>query len=69
MNFGFTEEQTLLREQARRFLDDEASMSVVRELMHSDQGFSTAQWQQLSNLGWLGLIIDCLLYTSPSQRD
>ena len=46
MNFGFTEEQTLLREQARRFLDDEASMSVVRELMHSDQGFSTAQWQQ-----------------------
>ena len=58
MNFGFTEEQTLLREQARRFLDDEASMSVVRELMHSDQGFSTAQWQQLANLGWLGLIID-----------
>jgi len=58
MNFGFTEEQALLREQARRFLDDEASMTMVRELMYSDEGFSTAHWQQLADLGWLGLIID-----------
>ena len=57
MNFGFTEEQELLRDQVRKFLDDSCPSEQVRSLMHSDKGFSSELWQQMAELGWLGLII------------
>ena len=56
MDFGFSEEQELLRDQVRRFMRDECSMQTVRAL--SDQGvFSRELWQQAAELGWLGLIV------------
>ena len=36
MNFGFTEEQNLLRDQVRRFLDERCPSATVREIMKSD---------------------------------
>ena len=57
MNFGFTAEQDLLRDQVRRFLDDNCDLPKVRELMKQSTGCSTELWQQIADLGWLGLII------------
>ena len=57
MNFGFTEEQELLRDQVRRFMQDACPMSEVRALMKSATGASPSLWRQAAELGWLGLII------------
>ena len=57
MNFGFTEEQELLRDQVRRFMQDACPISEVREVMKSATGTSPSLWRQAAELGWLGLII------------
>jgi len=57
MNFGFTEEQELLRDQVRRFLDTSCPMTEVRKIMKEPRGFSRELWRQMAELGWLGLVI------------
>ncbi len=57
MNFGLTEEQEVLRRVARRFLDEQAPMEKVREMMVSPEGFAEPLWAQMADLGWLGLAI------------
>lgn len=57
MNFGFTEEQQLLREQLRRFFDDQSPLSETRKLMASKEGFSKELWLEMAKLGWLSLIV------------
>lgn len=57
MNFGFTEEQSLLRDQVRRFMTDALAMPKVREVMARDDGFDRDLWRQAGALGWLGLIV------------
>ncbi len=56
MNFGFTEEQNLLRDQVERFMQDTCPMTRVRELSGTG-GFDAALWKQIGDLGWLGLLI------------
>ena len=41
MNFGFTEEQNLLRDQVERFMQDTCPMTRVREISKAD-GFDSA---------------------------
>jgi alkylation response protein AidB-like acyl-CoA dehydrogenase len=55
MNFGFSEEQELLRKTARDFLADNASMPVVREIMEGPLPGSKPLWSALAELGWTGL--------------
>ncbi|MCZ6784492.1 MAG: acyl-CoA dehydrogenase family protein, partial [Proteobacteria bacterium] len=57
MNFGFTEEQDLLRQEVRKFLDGQCPIEVVRRIAETPDGYSTEQWKQLAELGWLGLVI------------
>ena len=57
MDFGFTEEQNLLREQVRRFLDDRAALSEVRKWMRSEPGHSPDLWRAMADLGWVGLTV------------
>jgi alkylation response protein AidB-like acyl-CoA dehydrogenase len=57
MNFGFTEEQELLRDQVRRFMQDACPLAQVRAQMTTPTGFSAALWRQAAALGWLGLVI------------
>ncbi len=57
MNFGFTAEQEMLRDQVRRFLDENCPLPEVRNIMKQPAGFSPALWQQMASLGWLGLIV------------
>jgi alkylation response protein AidB-like acyl-CoA dehydrogenase len=57
MDFGFSEEQDMLRESARDFLEKESPMTYVREMMENDTGYSEEQWKKMAELGWLGLIL------------
>ena len=56
MNFGFNEEQELLRSTARKFFENECPSEVVRALMETPDGMSPALWAKLGEQGWLGLI-------------
>jgi len=57
VNFAFSEEQVMLRETARRFLDDKAGPDVVRALMETDSGFDEALWQEIAMQGWQSMTI------------
>jgi acyl-CoA dehydrogenase len=57
MNFGFTEEQEMLRAAARRFLDAECPPSFVRRMMDDPTGHAPALWKRLVQLGWTALLV------------
>jgi alkylation response protein AidB-like acyl-CoA dehydrogenase len=56
MDFGFSEEQEMLRDSARQFLESECPMTYVRSMMDDDKGYSEEQWKKMAELGWTGLI-------------
>jgi len=57
MNFGFTEEQELLRAEVRKFLDQNCPLEEVRKLCETPEGFSRSLWERMAELGWVGLTI------------
>jgi alkylation response protein AidB-like acyl-CoA dehydrogenase len=57
MDFGFSEEQEMLRKSARDFLAKESPMTYVRQMMEDDRGFRDDQWRKMAELGWMGLIL------------
>jgi len=57
MDFGFSEEQDMLRQSVRDFLSAESEMTYVRQMMEDERGFSEAQWRKMAELGWTGLIV------------
>ena len=57
MNFALSDEQELLRKEARNFLDTECPKALVRKLESSDPGYSPELWQKMAELGWLGLAV------------
>jgi alkylation response protein AidB-like acyl-CoA dehydrogenase len=57
MNFGFSEDQELLRNAAREFLARECPMPYVRRMMDDARGFEDTQWSKMAELGWLGLAV------------
>jgi alkylation response protein AidB-like acyl-CoA dehydrogenase len=56
MNFGFNEEQELLRNTARKFFENECPSDTVRRLMETPEGINPELWKKLAEQGWLGLI-------------
>ncbi|MFP6639810.1 MAG: acyl-CoA dehydrogenase family protein, partial [Myxococcota bacterium] len=57
MDFGFSEEQEVLRGEARKLLEEACPLSEVRALQETPEGYSPEFWKQLGELGWLGLIV------------
>ncbi len=57
MNFGFTEEQELLRAEVRKFLDQNAPLEQVRKFVETPEGFDRALWNRMAELGWVGLCV------------
>ena len=57
MDFGFSEEQDMLRAEVRKFLDRNAPLTVVRELAATPEGCDRSLWGQMAELGWVGLTI------------
>ena len=50
------EEHALLRTEARRWLDERFPIARVRALADGDAGEDAADWKELAELGWLGLV-------------
>jgi alkylation response protein AidB-like acyl-CoA dehydrogenase len=55
MDIGFSEEQELLRDTARKFLEGECTTKFVREMMATEHAVTDAFWRQLAKNGWLGI--------------
>ena len=50
MNFEFSDEQQLLREQAQSFLEDNCSIKKVRETFESDSPYNLELWKKIKNI-------------------
>ena len=55
MDIGFSEEQELLRDTARKFLDSECPTPFVRRMMATEAAVTPEFWGQLAANGWLGI--------------
>jgi alkylation response protein AidB-like acyl-CoA dehydrogenase len=56
MDFGFSQEQEMLRATARKFFENECPSTFVRTMMDGPAGTTPEFWQKLAEQGWLGLI-------------
>ncbi len=56
MDFGFSQEQELLRATARKFLENECTSPFVRQRMEEAEGTTPEFWSKLAEQGWLGLV-------------
>ena len=50
-----SDEQTQLRDTARKFMEEQCTAEFVREMEKSELGFSREMWQQMAEMGWLGI--------------
>ena len=57
MDIKFSEEQEILRNSARGFLEKNCPSSLVREMVEDEKGYTEELWQGMAELCWLGLII------------
>ncbi|HVF93742.1 MAG TPA: acyl-CoA dehydrogenase family protein [Sphingomonas sp.] len=53
------DEQTMLRDMAREWADNESPVSAFRKLRNagSAEGFDTAAWSEIGQMGWGGIVI------------
>jgi alkylation response protein AidB-like acyl-CoA dehydrogenase len=56
MDIGFSEEQELLRETSRKFLESECDSRFVRERMATAEAVTDTFWRELAEQGWLGIV-------------
>ena len=57
MDLGLSEEQEMLRQFARDFLEKECPESHVRDMEEDDRGYSPELWAKMAEQGWMGLVI------------
>lgn len=57
MDFSFTQEQQMLRSQARSLLDQRSPAERVVELAESDTPWDQGLWKEMASLGWTGLSV------------
>ncbi|MDY0067978.1 MAG: acyl-CoA dehydrogenase family protein [Steroidobacteraceae bacterium] len=57
MDFSLSDEQQLLRDSARKFLQERCHSAVLRELESSDTGFSAELWREMVAQGWTGIVV------------
>ncbi|MDD2058425.1 acyl-CoA/acyl-ACP dehydrogenase [Pseudomonas sp. GD03860] len=57
MNFDFSDEQQMLREQARRFLSETSTFHALRERIAQGALIDHELWRQVAELGWLAVAI------------
>ncbi len=52
---GLSEEQQLLQDSARRFIERDYDLAARQALVASEDGFSRDNWKTFADLGWLGI--------------
>ncbi len=60
MPLVLTEEQEMLRDSARGFLDEKAPVAALRKLRDSNDetGFSRDLWKEMAEQGWAGILVE-----------
>ena len=57
VNFEFSDEQNLLRDQAQAFLRDNCPPSAVRAILDGDAPYDAELWRQIAEMGWTATVI------------
>jgi alkylation response protein AidB-like acyl-CoA dehydrogenase len=57
MDLGLDEQQEMLKNFARDFLEKECPEQLVRQMEEDENGYSPELWQKMAQQGWMGLII------------
>ena len=57
MNFDFSDDSKLLRDQARRFLAEHCTPRHVRQVLEGKRPYLEQVWQQIAGMGWFGAAI------------
>jgi len=57
MNFDFSDDQKLLKDQARKFLTDNCDTRAVRTIFEGDEPFDRGLWNKIIEMGWTGTTI------------
>ena len=57
MNFEFSEDQNLLRDQASGFLADNCPPAAVRAILEGDAAYDVSLWGKVAEMGWLATCI------------
>jgi len=57
MDLGLDEQQEMLKNFARDFLEKECPEQLVRAMEDDEKGYSPELWQKMAQQGWMGLII------------
>jgi acyl-CoA dehydrogenase len=57
MNFDFSDDSKLLREQAQRFLREQCTPKVVRHVLEGHAPYAPELWRAMAEMGWLGAAI------------
>lgn len=58
MNFDFSDDQKMLREQARKFLAEKSPRKAVRAVLNDEaRAYDEALWKAIAAQGWLGAAI------------
>ncbi|UQA60331.1 acyl-CoA dehydrogenase family protein [Polyangium aurulentum] len=56
-DFGYGEEQAMLRREARKVLEGASTTAAVRGWMETPAGFDEGMWRTAAEAGWLGLAV------------
>jgi alkylation response protein AidB-like acyl-CoA dehydrogenase len=57
MEFAFSEEQEMLRTQARSFMETKFPLERIAELGDEPPNWDRASWREMAELGWFGLSV------------
>ncbi len=57
MDLGLNEQQELLKNAARDFLENECPETLVREMEEDEKGYSPELWSKMAEQGWQGLLV------------
>jgi alkylation response protein AidB-like acyl-CoA dehydrogenase len=57
MNFDFSDDLKLLRDQARKFLRERNAVAAARGVLDGEAAYDEALWREMSEMGWIGAAI------------
>jgi len=57
MNFDFSDDQKMLKDQAHKFLSEKCTTKTVRKVFEGKEHFDAGLWNQIAEMGWTGTAI------------
>jgi len=58
MEFSLNQEQIILKNEVRRFLQNECPLDFVKEIVIDEKGYSPLLWKKMAELGWMGVWLE-----------